>query len=994
MFRVSFDQPWLLTLLLVVPLAWWCTRRSLSALGHRRRLVALVLRSVVLTLVILALAEIQIVRTNDQLSVLYLLDQSLSIPAAAREEMAEVVNRSVAEQREGRDRAGVIVFGREAAVEIPPFDANVQVGSRSETVIDAQYTNLAEAFALSAAVFPRDSAKRVVVLSDGNENLGDALTQARALSEAGVGIDVVPVELNARQDVAVEKAVVDTEVRRGQPFDMRVVLNNAGGRPVRGKLRITRRSGDRVQTLAEQDVALEPGKRVLAIRQQSDEADFFQYEARFVPDAPGADAVPQNNTATAYTFVRGRPHVLLIEDWEHPGQFARLVAALRRENLNVTVQTSDVLFTSLAELQRYDVVILANVPRTSGGVERLTNFTNDQIDMLVKNTQHTGGGLIMVGGSTSFGAGGWSNTELEKAMPVDFQVKNPKVIPSGALVLVVDKSSSMNGDKIKMCRIAAAEAVKVLNSKDHIGVVAFDSIGRWIVPMQLAQDRRAIAHRVSQLQASGGTNMFPGMQLGYEALRDVEASIKHMIVLSDGRTHHDEFLKLTDQMRADKIGVSTVAVGRDADKQLLGSIASRGGGKYYHVNSPLAIPRIFIKEAMRVTRPLVYERKEGIPPSVVLPHEMLKGVEQPLAPIRGFVLTTVKDNPLVEVSIRSPQPAEQEHATLLASWQYGAGRAVAITTDAGARWTDWQAYQRLYNQIVRWSMRRTGEAGNFLVAGEVDNGRGKITVTALDQQDEYLNFLPMTGGVVGPDRKPVDFQVRQVAPGRYVGEFDASDAGNYFVMVNPGGGRPPIRAGLNVPYSQEYRDRESNLALLEAIARLQPAGGRPGQIAELRDTRSTAGGPLPDPFRRDLPTSTTSREAWYLLVFFGTCVFFADVFHRRVHVDGSWAIGAMARVRDKLLRRRTEHADDRIERLRRRKTALNDQLAAQRAAVRFEPAPDAAEGAELPRQEKPAAGPKPEPARPAVTPEQPAADSYTERLLKAKRKVWEGRDRR
>ncbi len=138
---------------------------------------------------------------------------------------------------------------------------------------------------------------------------------------------------------------------------------------------------------------------------------------------------------------------------------------LRRQNLEVVVQPSNRLFSNLAELQRYDLVVLADVARTTGvDAERLATFSDDQIEMLVQNTQHMGSGLLMLGGPDSFGAGGWTNTALEKAMPVDFQVKNAKVVPSGALMLVLDSSGSMSGDKLELSKAAAMAAVKILGA--------------------------------------------------------------------------------------------------------------------------------------------------------------------------------------------------------------------------------------------------------------------------------------------------------------------------------------------------------------------------------------------------------------------------------------------------------------------------------------------------------------------------------------------------
>ena len=140
--------------------------------------------------------------------------------------MIKYVRDEVHAHRRGKDRAGVIVFGREAAIELPPFDDDLQMGSSIESLFDPQATNIAAAMKLAQATFPEDAARRIVLVSDGNQNQGNALEQAQAVATAGIGIDVVPIRYHVRSDVAVERVILPSEVRLNQPFDLRVVLSN------------------------------------------------------------------------------------------------------------------------------------------------------------------------------------------------------------------------------------------------------------------------------------------------------------------------------------------------------------------------------------------------------------------------------------------------------------------------------------------------------------------------------------------------------------------------------------------------------------------------------------------------------------------------------------------------------------------------------------------------------------------------------------------------
>jgi Mg-chelatase subunit ChlD len=1004
---IAFDRPGYLVLLAVIPLMWRLGHRSLAGLGQWRRGLALGMRSLVALAIVLALADVQHRRRSDQLTVVYLLDQSLSIPAEQRQAMLPYVAASVERHRQtGRDdRYAVVAFGRDAAVEAPPVDAGFPPPPRLESVLDPEYTDLATAVDRAQALFPPDAAKRIVLVTDGNENRGNVYRQARAAAAAGVSIDVVPVYLPPRSEVAVEKVDLPMGVRRGQPFDIRVVLSNetAGdnGSPVAGTLRIVRKAGRREETVAEDAVKLPPGKQVITLREEIDRTDFYVYEARFVPEDPAADGLTQNNAATAFTHIRGKGNVLLIENFDQRGQFDYLVERLRAQDIEVTVTATDQLFGSLAELQRYDAVILANVARSGADDENVAAFSNEQIEMLVRNTRELGCGLIMLGGPDSFGAGGWANTKLEEAMPVDFQIKAAEVVQVGALAIVIDRSGSMDGEKLAMSKAAAIAAIRTMGQRDHIAVVAFDDGAYQVVPLRRVGNYRTAARQVDSLGSGGGTDMYPGMVMGFGELRKAQdAGAKHMIVLSDGQTPDAKFAELVRRMRANKITVTAVAVGSDANVPLLQQIARGGGGKFYSVLNPRGLPRIFLREVRRVARPLVYEPPSPVLPRLVGDHEILHGVEGGVPPIKGLVLTTVKENPLVEVLMRSPLPSAEKNATLLATWTYGAGKAAAWTTDAGSRWatawTEWEGFDKFFSQLVRWAMRPTGDSGNFAVATDVRDGRTQVVVTALDVEDVFLNDQPITATAVGPNMQSIEIAMQQTAPGRYVGEFPSEDAGSYYIVVNPGDGSAPIRTGVNVGYSPEYRDHETNVPLLVSLAKLHAAGGRPGVLAE--DGLSAELGSVVEtsaasnPFRRDLPPVTSDQSVWPWVVVAASCVFFGDVFVRRVQLNLVPLMGALARIRDAVLRRRRATAPvETIRRLQSRKHEVAEQLASRHAAARLQVDEAWADASPLPAASSSSSSPSAATSRgtPAAvaSEEQTPPVSYTERLLQVKKEA-------
>lgn len=1020
---IGFDSPWYLLLLGVLPLLWIFSFRTLAGLGRWRRWFAIGLRSFVYVLFVLALAELQILRTSEKLTVLYLLDQSQSIPADKRQAMLKYAIEEVSKHRraERGDQAGVIVFGGDAKIEIPPFDDNLPSIGRLESYFDLRTdaTNLAAALKLAQASFPEGTAKRVVVITDGNENLGSAREAARSLADSGVGIDIVPVQLPERAEIAVEKVTLPLDIHQGQPFEVRVVISNYA-RPsadnpsghVRGMLRLTQHAGESDQLIGEQPVVLEPGRNVFGFKHEIGETAMFTFEAVFTPDDPTQDRSSQNNRATAYTHVRGEGHVLLIEDWQTKGEFDHLANRLRAQNLEVTVHDSHNPFSGPVELLEYDTIILANVARSSGeDAAEITNFSDDQIRMLVRNTKQLGCGLVMLGGPNSFGAGGWTNTELEQAMPVDFQIKNAKIEAVGALVLLMHASEMADGNYWQ--KVVAAEAIKSLGPMDYCGLIHWGWGGdSWLWTddannglIRISNRRNNMLARLDRMTPGDMPQFDPAMQMALAGFNNVKASVKHMIIISDGDPAKPA--PGTTKRFADAgIKISTVAVGAHgpAGHQTLQDIAADTGGKYYVVTNPKALPKIYQREARRISRPLIHEpQPDGVQPIVIYPHEMLGDIDtSKLRRLAGYVLTTKKDHPLVEQSIIASDPDDGgRNSTLLASWNYGLGRTVVFTSDAGNLWArSWKSaeyYDRFFGNLVHWSMGPIKDQGKFNVATDYKDDRARIVVTALDKDDEFLNFLNMNARAAGPEGENFDVKMEQVAPGRYVGEFATDKPGSYLLGVMPGGNYATIRTGVNVPYSSEFRDRETNVGLLTTLASLKPDGGEAGTIIG-RDVDNDHLSELLtyDTFRHNLPKAISAQDIWPAVILLAATMFFWDIFVRRVSLSFAWLVPVGAWIKVYVLRRNPAPlVDQRLERLRSQKAAIGQQLDQRRAATRFEPQPDAVDSApplgevidDVAGQRSTATPPARPPRSSTMAPGEVEEESYTARLLKAKKRA-------
>jgi uncharacterized membrane protein len=1019
---VTFGNPlWLFLIPILLPPLVWASARSLAGLGPIRRALAILFRAVVITLIVLALAELQSVRRTDRLTTMFLIDASNSVPKEQQKAALDYVTEA-SKKRRRDDLAGVVVFGREPRVEVPPAPSELNLLG-IEATVDPENTDLGGAVKLALATFPEDTARRLVVVSDGNENRGNLLEQALAAKSLGVQVDVLPIEYFYDREVLVEKVSIPPDVKKGERVNINVVIR--ASEPTRGTLQVFQKS-DNASAPAPgneqpEPVELQRGVNVFTLKQLITEPNFYTFSAQFIPDRDSGDRRAINNVAQGFTHARGKAQVLLIEGTH--GEHAELVKALREKEIEVKVLTGpridgstgmggDTLPTDLAQLQPYDAVILANVPKEA--------FTESQHQLLAANCHDMGAGLVMLGGPDSFGAGGWMNTPVEKALPVDMQIKALKVQGIGAMVLIMHASEIAEGNYWQ--KVVAKAAISSLSSYDYAGLLHWEGQEAWLFTLRsIGSGRNGMLRAIDRMTPGDMPDFDPSLLMAMKGLNAVkDAMSKHIVIISDGDPTPPS-ARVISQLAASKVTVTTVltaAHGNDPGAlSIMHNLAQRTKGNFYDVKNPKALPRIYQKEARSISRPLIFEQQTPWVPKINYPMtEPILGLPGPLPAITGLVLTSAKENDLVEIPIVSPLPAGQVNP-LLAHWTYGLGRSVAFTSDAGRRWTktwpDWTSFAAFWSQVIRWSMR-PADRGNLTLNVRREEGRIKVVVDALDKNNQFLNFLRIQGNVVDPDLKSRPIELVQTAPGRYEATIENADAsGNYFVNLGYRGAdnvQGVISSGVSVPYSDEYRELRSNPTTLETLASLTD-----GQVAAWKflpdgrvDLPHTVAGS--DHFRRDpgLINPRSFAALWPTLLWLAACLFLGDVAVRRIALDVGAIRQAVVREWRKLLGQDTPAASDYMEKLKVRKAEVDEQLERSRgtaAATRAEVSPDlfptATPGGPIgePLLEGGAAGPRTPAAERtrapglADAPKEPEKQSYTNRLLKAKQRVWEEREK-
>lgn len=859
---ITFVYPEYLVLLLLIPLTVGLALLGRRALSSARLWGGLLLRSLLLALIVFALAGIQLRQRADHLTAVFLLDVSDSISPAEQERGEALIRQAVTEMPAG-DRAAVVLFGEDALVERLP-DESPRLSDLASVPVSTR-TDIAEALQLGLALFPDEGARRMVLLSDGRENLGAALEQAELAAAYGVELVYAPLgEEAGAPEVLVESLNAPPDARQGEELSLEVVVRS--NEPTGAALRVFA-DGALIYT---RDVSLQAGANRFTVPVQADETGFRRFRAQVIPDT---DNRLQNNEAAAFTVVHGPPRVFIAEG--QPGEADNLAQALTEAGMEVVQAPPQALPASLPELAGYDAVVLANVNAgalPTGAMEALPVYVRD-----------LGRGLLMTGGQDAFGAGGYLRTPLEDALPVRMEVQNRDLTPNLALVLAVDKSGSMGRchcddpdlnqsyerrevgqPKVDIAKEAIMRSASALGSQDYLGVVAFDSQPRWAQEVSLLIDPLTLEQRIGAFQADGQTNLKAGVEAAYRSLENVDARRKHIILMTDGWVHTGELTGLALEMKEKGITLSVIAAG-EGSAEYLEALAVNGGGRYYPATDILNVPDIFLQETVKSVGEYIIE--EPFYPLPAVPSPVLRGLDAAALPaLLGYNGATPKNTARLDLLTPRGDP-------LLATWQYGLGRAAAWTSDLKGQWgrefVAWEGFGRFAAQLVGWTLPAPQTEGLFAQAA-LEQGQAVVRLEAVDEEGRPRNFLDVSATLIEPDLERRDIELQQAGAGHYEARIQANEPGAYLLRIGANEGDQSLgqtTLGLVVPYSPEYAAAGVDRGLLGEAARL------------------TGGGPLLAPaevFLHNLPAAAAAREIWRPLLLVVALLFPLDVALRRV----------------------------------------------------------------------------------------------------------------
>jgi Ca-activated chloride channel homolog len=832
---VGLEVKFPLLLLLLIPVLYLV---FLYIRKNRKREFWLVagLRTAIFTLLILALAVPQILLPVKGENVIFLVDRSDSV-RNGDDVALDWIEKSV-NSKDKEDAFSIVTMGKDAFLEQALGKQQLSV-TEFNTKVDGSETDIESGIQFAASILPKDSAGRIVLLSDGNETIGSSKEGAKLLKNRKIELDSVLMERATQADMSITDLEVPPSMYKGEEAQISVTIDSNSSK--KAKVRISVNNQD----VLTENVDVKEGKNVYRFSYKVEETGMTVFKGEIATEN---DTFIENNSMYSVSNVKGTPKVLVVQGKEA----GEIEAILEGTGLLVDVIAPEKLPTVLSGYLQYHSIIFNNVPGTV--------ISENQMNLMERAVKEFGTGFVMAGGDESFGLGGYFKTPIERLLPVDMDIKGKKEMPSLGLMIVLDRSGSMMGGKLELAKEAAARSVELLREEDTLGFIAFDDRPWVIVETGPLKNKKKTVEEILSITPGGGTEIYTSLEMAYQELEDLKLQRKHIILLTDGQSATSaSYEDLIAEGKEKNITLSTVAIGSDADRGLLEDLALWGSGRFYDVIDASVIPSILSRETVMATRTYI-EDNPFFPVTVENPDWSFLadgGVPQ----MNAYIATTPKSRATV------PFMSEKEDP-VLAEWQYGMGHTIAFTSDFSGKWSgDWARWEKWPAFVSHMVTRTLPQYETEPYRVSLDKKEGS-TVVSLEAANGGGHTLPLETTVVSENGEQIATNTKLVAPGKY--ELSIPDSsGMYFLNVkqtDQTGNVHVYQTGFTVPYSEEYLLKGANKELLEELVGI--TGGKELSVEK-------------DSFRPTVSRNYLKQPISQWLILLAFLLFFVEITVRR-----------------------------------------------------------------------------------------------------------------
>jgi Mg-chelatase subunit ChlD len=814
--------PWVLAALLVVLAIELYVSFHARGVPLRQWRIGLAVRACIVGLIVLALVDPPITTGSGEVTTVFVVDVSDSMSDSARQEARAWVDSALTDA--DSSQWGVVEFGSDARVGTPIGNAPYR-GARG---VETDATNLARGLRLGESILTGDTRQRIVLVSDGRGNTGDLQAEMDRLETLGVVVDVHTVTASSVTDAAISAVDLPSSVTTGETFEVTVeVLSTISGDAV-----VELSEGSEV--VGSEDVSLTPGPNYVTFSAEAGDSGLQQFTGTV---RMTGDAVAENDSHRAAVEVRGPASVMILDGGVDKGLI------LEEALVSLGLEVERLGIEDMPGLQRLSVhraVVLVDV--------NARNMSAEKFDTLDTYVRDLGRGLVVVGGTNSYGLGGYRDTTLEALLPVDSEAPDTQREVEVAEVLLIDTSESMGAchcsedgmmseeggvNKTDISKASALRAIDALGANDEIGILAFSGNADWVVPLQPLPDQSIIDDGIASLRPFGETRIVPAIEEAANELLSSDKEIKHIILFTDGFTSELEMgadfapspvagdlLETAEQIAAQGVTISVVGTGEGAIPDLE-KVAEIGKGRFYPGRDLNEIPEIFVKEARLASRSYINEGEFF--PVVTSTAQAVRDIASSPA-ILGFVATTPK--PTADVQLQIGEMGDP----LLASWRVGLGKTTAWTSDGGdkwgAGWAGWEGFGDFWSDLVRDTFPLTGSEGQRMEASIAS----ELMTLTLEGAEEWPAGTEPVARVSYPDgtseevrlERQSDFEFGAVVPARQGGTYAVG------VSVDDGEGNAVVLSTLATrSFAAEYLPGDANSDLMSSIS--AGTGGR-GEI--------------------------------------------------------------------------------------------------------------------------------------------------------------------
>lgn len=791
----DFRSPFFLILLAAIPFLILIQLRTSVIAAKWRKRITFFLRCAAILCAILALANLQRTNKEQRLAVAFLLDISDSIGPSEQEDAINQINAAIVKLKPN-DQFGVISFAQESSVLIGIGPAHEQPSltlAMTESSVEQDSTDILTSLKRSLELLPENYHRRIVLLSDGIHNAGTPSIKDYLPLFSTSDIEIMTLPLNTVKDaIRVQELQLPNEVRKGQSFPIQAIIESDGSIP---KVTATLYHND--VPITDIEFPLQKGRNVLTFpTQQVSEDRPHTYQLKLDVN----DEILENNQAYGVVQIQDKPNVLYAESDLDPADSLKEV--FEENGFVVNVISATEIPTELITLQHYDVLILSNISADT--------LSSKQLDIIEAFVRDLGHGLVVIGGDRAFGPGGYTDTALERVLPIEMTPRERK--ESVELVFIIDTSGSMANyvgaqKKIELAIEAIRAGIRNLKGEDQAAVIGFDVKIRDI--SSLTSDHDALISAVGRLKPTGGTTaMGKAIETASKMLKASDATRKHIILLSDGKSEgeHSKFIENAKEIAEARIGITSIAIG-DAAKDLLEAIANAGNGRYIPVQNVQELPKVLM-DAVRETQNYIVQ--EQFQPIIVSPTtSILEGIET-LPPLHGYVATAEKTTAQIYIGSHEDEP-------VLVGWHYGLGKSVAWTSDAKPAWSrdwiSWSDFGKFWGQVVNWTLPTEEANTDFDLIVSPRNGIAEVVIDT-----QHASPKSYAVQVAGPNGTSESVEMQQISSMRYVGTFQMNDSGSYIVTAKRETDDSKLTETVTLSYPAEYATFDVNTNLLKELA--------------------------------------------------------------------------------------------------------------------------------------------------------------------------------